>query len=147
LPDGAGHFAVREYVRDYIFRGNRVGGAILGVIDKPGNEPMEIALPLRFPTFDKMRKGDWIISVEGYDNAYYTGLQVTRDPGVLFVYAGFILLILGCWVAFFMSHQKVVVDVKSSSNSSRIRVFGSTNRNRLGFEIAARKLGEQLGKL
>jgi hypothetical protein len=46
-----------------------------------------------------------------------------------------------------MSHQKVVVDVKSSSNSSRIRVFGSTNRNRLGFEIAARKLGEQLGKL
>jgi len=147
LPDGAGHFAVREYVRDYIFRGKRVGGAILGVIDKPGNEPMEIAIPLRFPTFDKMRKGDWIISVEGYDNAYYTGLQVTRDPGVLFVYAGFILLILGCWVAFFMSHQKVVVDVKSSSNSSRIRVFGSTNRNRLGFEIAARKLGEQLGKL
>jgi cytochrome c biogenesis protein len=147
LPDGTGRFAVREYVRDYIFRGYRVGGAVLGVLDKPGNEPMEIALPLRFPTFDKMRKGDWVISVEGYDNAYYTGLQVTRDPGVLFVYAGFILIILGCWVAFFMSHQKIVVDVKSSSNSSRIRVFGLTNRNRLGFENAARKLGEQLGKL
>jgi cytochrome c biogenesis protein len=147
LPDGAGRFAVREYVRDYIFRGNRVGGAVLGVLDKPGNEPTEIALLLRFPTFDKMRKGDWVISVEGYDNAYYTGLQVTRDPGVHFVYAGFILLILGCWVAFFMSHQKIVVYVKSSSSSSRIRVFGSTNRNRLGFENAARKLGEQLSKL
>jgi len=147
LPDGEGQFAVREYVQDYLFRGNRVGGAILGVLDKSGKEPIEIALPLRFPTFDKMRKGDWIISVEGYDNAYYTGLQVTSDPGVLFVYAGFTLLLLGCCVAFFMSHQKIVVDVKSSSNSSRIRVFGSTNRNRLGFENAARKLGEQLGKL
>jgi len=147
LPDGEGRFAVREYVQDYMFRGNRVGAAILGVLDKPGKEPMEVALPLRFPTFDKMRSGDWVISVEGYDKAYYTGLQVTRDPGILFVYAGFTLLLLGCWVAFFMSHQKIVVDVKSSSDSSRIRVFGSTNRNHLGFENAAHKLGEKLGKL
>jgi cytochrome c biogenesis protein len=94
-----------------------------------------------------MRKGDWIISVEGYDNAYYTGLQVTRDPGVPLVYSGFLLLIIGCWVAFFMSHQKIVVTVQPSSNSSRIRVFGSANRNRLGFENLARKLGAQLSKL
>jgi hypothetical protein len=46
-----------------------------------------------------------------------------------------------------MSHQKIMVDVQTSSNSSRIRVFGSTNRNRLGFENAARKLGEKLSKL
>jgi cytochrome c biogenesis protein len=124
-----------------------VGAAVMGTLDKPGKKPVEITLPLRFPTFDKMRKGDWIISVEGTDDAFYTGLQVTRDPGVLFVYAGFILLLLGCWVAFFMSHQKLVVDIQPSSNSSRIRVFGSTNRNRLGFENTARKLGEQLGKL
>ncbi|MGD9138730.1 MAG: cytochrome c biogenesis protein ResB [Desulfobacterales bacterium] len=147
LPDGAGLFSLREYVRDYNFRGTRVGAAVMGTLDKPGKKPVEITLPLRFPTFDKMRKGDWIISVEGTDDAFYTGLQVTRDPGVLFVYAGFILLLLGCWVAFFMSHQKLVVDIQPSSNSSRIRVFGSTNRNRLGFENTARKLGEQLGKL
>ena len=94
-----------------------------------------------------MRKGALVISVESYENAFYTGLQVTRDPGVLFVYTGFILLIVGCWVAFFMSHQKLVVDIQPSANSSRIRVFGSTNRNRIGFENTARKLGEQLGKL
>jgi cytochrome c biogenesis protein len=147
LPDGAGRFTIRKYIRDYNFRGTRVGEAVSGILDKPGKEPMEIALPLRFPTFDKMRKGDWVISVEGSENAFYTGLQVTRDPGVLFVYTGFILLIIGCWIAFFMSHQKIMVDVQPSSNSSRIRVFGSTNRNRLGFENAARKLGEQLSKL
>jgi cytochrome c biogenesis protein len=147
LPDNAGRFTAREYIRDYNFRGNRVGEAVMGILDKPGKEPLEIALPLRFPTFDKMRKGDWVISVEGYENSFYTGLQVTKDPGVLFVYTGFSLLIVGCWVAFFMSHQKIMVDVQTSSKSSSIRVFGSTNRNRLGFENAARKLGAQLSKL
>jgi len=124
-----------------------VGEAVLGILVKSGKEPMEITLPLRFPSFDKIRKGEWIISVDGYDNAFYTGLQVTKDPGVPLVYTGFSLLIIGCWVAFLMSHQKVVVDVRASSNSSRIRVFGSANRNHIGFENAARKLGEQLSKL
>ena len=147
LPDSAGRFTVQKYINNYNFKGTMVGEAVLGLLEKPGKEPMEIALPLRFPTFDKMRKGEWIISVEGYEDAFYTGLQVTKDPGVPLVYSGFILLIVGCWVAFFMSHQKIVVDVQPSSNSSYIRVFGTTNRNRIGFEIATRKLGEELSKL
>jgi len=147
LPGGAGRFTARKYVRDYEFKGTRVGEALLGILEKPGNEPVEIALPLRFPTFDRMRKGEWRISVEGYAKAYYTGLQVTSDPGVPLVYTGFSLLLIGCWIAFSMSHKKIVVDVRTHSKSSRIRVHGTANRNRIGFGIAARKLGAELRKL
>ena len=94
-----------------------------------------------------MRKGDWFISVDGYEDAYYTGLQVTKDPGVPIVYFGFVLLIVGCWIAFFMSHQKIVVDLQPSTNSSRISVYGATNRNRVGFEMASHQLSEELSKL
>jgi cytochrome c biogenesis protein len=147
LPDSAGLFTVREYIQNYEYRGTKAGAALLGILEKPGKEPIEIALPLRFPTFDKMRKGEWIISIIGYDDAFYTGLQVTSDPGVMLVYAGFILLIAGCWVAFFMSHKKIVVEVLPSATSSQIKVFGTVNRNRIGFEIAARKLGEDLSNI
>ena len=147
LPDGKGRFTARKYVNNYSYRGARVGEALLGILNKPDKEAEEVALPLRFPTFDKMRKGDWIIQAEGQDTSYYTGLQVTKDPGVPLVYLGFSLLIIGCWVAFFMSHQKIMVDVRLSANSSRIRVFGSTNRNRIGFDISMKKLGDELGRL
>ncbi len=147
LPEEGGRFTVKEYRRDYLFNGVKVGAAVLGVLKRPGRQPVDIALPLRFPTFDRMRKGEWIISVAGHDDAYYTGLQVTKDPGVPVVYTGFTLLILGCWVAFFVSHQKIVVDVRLSPHSSRIRIFGSASRNRIGFENKVRKLGEELSRL
>jgi cytochrome c biogenesis protein len=147
LPDSSGWFTVKEYTRNFNFRGTAVGEAILGLFEKPGKEPLEIALPIRFPTFDKMRKGEWFISIVGQESAYYTGLQVTKDPGVPLVYIGFILLIAGCFVAFFMSHQKVLVIVRPSSNSSRIQVYGRTNRNQLGFEIALQKLSDKLKEL
>jgi cytochrome c biogenesis protein len=147
LPAGAGRFTARQYVNNYSYRGSRIGETLLGVLDKPGKGPEEVALPLRFPTFDKMRKAEWLIQAEGDDTSYYTGLQVTKDPGVPLVYFGFSLLILGCWVAFFMSHQEIMVDVRPGADSSRIQVFGTTNRNRIGFEIAMGKLGEELRRL
>ena len=147
LPDETGQFTFLRYTGNYSFRGKMIGEAIVGILEKPGKDPEEVALPLRFPTFDKMRKGDWFISVDGYEDAYYTGLQVTKDPGVPIVYFGFVLLIVGCWIAFFMSHQKIVVDLQPSTNSSRVSVYGATNRNRVGFEMASHQLSEELSKL
>ncbi|HAY40073.1 MAG TPA: cytochrome c biogenesis protein ResB, partial [Desulfobacteraceae bacterium] len=48
-----------------------------------------------------------IFSIAGYNQRYYTGLQVTSDPGVWVVYAGFIMMIIGCFITFFMSHQRL----------------------------------------
>jgi cytochrome c biogenesis protein len=147
LPDGDGRFTVQQFNQDYHFRGSEIGQALMGILERPGQEPVEVALPLRFPSFDKMRKDRLIISVAGVANSYYTGLQVTKDPGVPLVYAGFILLVAGCWVAFFISHQKIVVDVQPSPNSSRVKIFGSATRNRVGFETAVRKMGNEMKQL
>jgi cytochrome c biogenesis protein len=147
LPKGEGRFYLKEYVRNFNFRGTEVGEAVIGILEKPGSEPVEITLPIRFPTFDKMRKGNLIISVAEKGSAYYTGLQVTRDPGVPLVYTGFIFLVLGCWVAFFMSHQKIIVDVQQSPKSSTVKVYGSANRNRLGFETKIINLSEKLKRI
>jgi cytochrome c biogenesis protein len=60
------------------------------------------------------------------------------------VYAGFILMIVGIYVTFFMSHQQVCIDVASQGNKSRIIVAGTSNKNKTGMQKKVTKLSERL---
>jgi len=147
MPESTGKFTVREFRGDYQIGNINVGNTFVGVLERPDTEAIEVALPLKFPTIDKMRKGVWIISVEEIEQRYYTGLQVTKDPGVNIVYAGFIIMILGCYVAFFMSHQKVAVEVMQSANSSSVRVSGTASRNSLSMQKRVQKIAADLAAI
>jgi len=134
LPEARGKLVIREYTSSFNFRGHNLGEAFLGILTPPNGDLAELAIPLNFPSFDKMRKDDLIISVESSEQRYYTGLQVTKDPGVPVVYAGFILMILGCYIAFFMSHQKICVEVVKTEGKNRVMVAGIANKNKMGMQ-------------
>ena len=87
---------------------------------------------------------NYVISYRGYWGTRYTGLQVTKDPGVWVVYAGFIMLCVGPLIAFFGSHKKVWVRIQDRKGETVITVAGSANRNRLGFERDFNKLVEDI---
>ncbi len=74
----------------------------------------------------------------------YTGIQVSKDPGVWVVWTGCILMILGLLVTFFVSHKRWWVLVEPRGEKSEILVAGSTNRNRTAFEDAFAGLVEAL---
>jgi cytochrome c biogenesis protein len=65
---------------------------------------------------------------------YYTGLQVTKDPGVWFVYFGCAVMLLGLYVAFFLSHKKVWVFISEEESRTRLHLSGTSNKNMIGFE-------------
>ena len=71
---------------------------------------------------------------------YATGLQVAKDPGVWWVYAGCTMMLFGLYVAFFMSHRRVWLFVSKSGKGSEITLAGSANKNRPGFEQLFEKL-------
>ena len=75
---------------------------------------------------------------------YATGLQVTKDPGVWLVYGGCLLMLIGLYIAFFLSHRKIYVFVQPEANSSRILFAGEANKNKVGFES---KFSELISKL
>ena len=75
---------------------------------------------------------------------YYTGLQVTKDPGVWIVYTGFLVMIIGCFVTFFMSHQRFCIEAVNSGKRIRVTVSGTSNKNKLGMQARIEKLAKKL---
>ncbi len=144
IPENLGTLTLEQFTRAADFRGQNIGEAFIGILTPPNGNPVEVTLPLRFPRFDRMRKGDVVIAIADYLPRYYTGLQVSRDPGVWVVYIGFILMIIGIYITFFMSHKQVCVEVTGDGEKSRIRVSGTANKNKTGMENKVRNLSEKL---
>jgi cytochrome c biogenesis protein len=94
-----------------------------------------------------MRKGDFVISIANADFKYYTGLQVTKDPGVPLVYAGFLFMIIGCYVTFFMFHQKICVEIMVTDGKTSVMAAGISGKNRPGMNAVVRRISNQLKKL
>jgi cytochrome c biogenesis protein len=63
-----------------------------------------------------------------------TLLLVTKDPGVLTVYIGFFLMVLGLAISFFMSHRRIWVHIAPNGKSgAKIMIGGSSNKNKPAF--------------
>lgn len=77
---------------------------------------------------------------------YATGLQIAKDPGVWYVYAGCALMLLGLLVAFFLSHRRVWVYISRQGDSTRILLSGTANKNRIGFEKEFASVAENIGR-
>ncbi len=89
---------------------------------------------------------NYSISLERYSGTRYTGLQVTRDPGVWVVYTGFVLLCIGPLIAFFGSHRKLWVRIQDHKGKTVVMVAGTANKNRLGFEREFNAIVDELAK-
>ena len=109
------------------------GEGVQVVLFKPNQEPRPFWLLKNFPQLDQQRGDEFFLTFEGFTEKEYTGLQVTRDPGVWIVWVGSGLLILGLIISFFFSHQRVWAKLPKSSEGEII-LAGSTNKNRVAFE-------------
>ena len=157
LPDTLGQAKIVDFQEDMQFGGQSLGpGLILEVLSKEGQKE-QILLPLHFPNFDKMRGGALVFTVLGQKQRsfkpdekaerYYTGLQVTQDPGVPIVYTGFMGMIIGFIITFFMSHQTVCVELTTRGGQTRVSVAGIADRNKLGMERKTEQLTGRLKSL
>jgi cytochrome c biogenesis protein len=117
----------------YVPQVHNFGEGVQLVLFKPNQEPRVFWVLKDFPKFDPQNNNDFILTFEGVTSKEYTGLQVTKDPGVWIVWIGSGLMIFGLIVSFFFSHQRVWIRIPKSADKEII-LAGSTNKNRVGFE-------------
>jgi cytochrome c biogenesis protein len=81
-----------------------------------------------------------VIHYKGAQKLMYTGLQVAKDPGVEIVWLGCFLMVIGIYVAFFMSHRRIWVRIQDGS----VTVGGNASKNQGGFQLAFEGLVDRL---
>lgn len=131
LPNG-GSFVVTNFAPSYKQYGPTVEMRVASPDGRFG-EPFVVFQNLA--DFDLRRGGDFVFSMLGYDQPQYTGLQVAKDPGVWVVWVGCALMVIGCFVAFFMSHRRFWVTLRAEGEGTEVKLGGSTNRNQPAFEL------------
>ena len=73
-----------------------------------------------------------VIHYKGAEKRMYTGLQVAKDPGVEVVWLGCLVMMLGIYAAFFMSHRRVWVRIQDGA----VTVGGNASKNHGAFQLA-----------
>ncbi|OPX40299.1 MAG: hypothetical protein B1H11_00425 [Desulfobacteraceae bacterium 4484_190.1] len=141
LPDNKGSFQIAKIEGDFM----RMGPAVLISIqpDKgdeiqfwvfKDSEMIEKKVPGmlgRFPKLNPSAFKPYTFYLDDIESKYYTGLQVNKDPGVFFVWAGFFLIIAGFYVTFFTSHMRIWVHLSNMKKRTRISIAGTSGRDRV----------------
>lgn len=81
-----------------------------------------------------------VIHYRGARERMFTGLQVARDPGVEIVWLGCLLMVIGIYAAFFVSHRRVWVRIQNGT----VTVGGNASKNQGAFQQLFEGLVERL---
>ncbi len=124
------------------FKGS--GAAVIEFSDEQGR-PVEKAVIANIDPRSQPQRIPFRFSIVDYRGPYYTGLQVSYDPGVWIVWTGCILMVGGILVAFFLFHKRVWIRIAPAGGGrAEVTVAGSVNKNRHAFEREFKKMVEKI---
>ncbi|NLN77868.1 MAG: cytochrome c biogenesis protein ResB [Armatimonadetes bacterium] len=142
---------VHDLVPDYI------GGKALNRSNLPVNVAVNIMLNDRFPEYkglDAWKRLGWVpvsktaeydglkVTLEEVIN--YTGLQVARNPALPIVYAGFILMVVGLFMSFYVTRRIIRISVVESGSGSDVTIGASSKAEPEIFEKDFKRLRESI---
>jgi len=123
-------------VTDYYDNLQSLGPAVIVHLNTPdGRHGKQFPVFKNFPGFDKKRGAEFSVDLLDYQQSFFTGLQVAKDPGVEIVWVGCTLMVLGTLIAFFLSHRRIWVTLSPEGGKVKVLVGGSGHRNQPGFAL------------
>jgi cytochrome c biogenesis protein len=140
LPGTAYAFVLTRFIPDI----QGMGPAFQVLFLEP-NRPQENFFVLQnHPEMEDRRPGAYRFQIREIAPRYYSGLQVTKDPGVPLVWTGCLLMIAGFYLTFFLSHRRLWGRLSARGEETLLELAGSSHRNRIGFEQELEKMFQAL---
>jgi cytochrome c biogenesis protein len=142
-----------EFIPDYVVRDDQIyarsselenPAAHLLVESKKSGQAVNFWLPA-IPGFEQNDSSPYIFEGKDIQMAYFTGLEVSHEPGQWSVWAGVLVMGLGLAVVFYFVHVRVwAVPVRNARGQLTLWIGGTANKNKDVFEQRFRKLVEEI---
>ena len=142
-----------EFIPDYVVRDGQVytrsndlenPAAHLVVESKRSGQAVNFWLP-PIPGFEQDASSPYAFEAKDAQMAYFTGLEVSHEPGQWSVWAGVIVMGFGLAVVFYFVHVRVwAVPVRDARGKLLLWIGGTANKNKDVFEQRFRRLIEQI---
>ena len=142
-----------EFIPDYVVGDGQVyarsndlenPAAHLVVESKKSGQAINFWLPA-IPGFEQNASSPYTFEGKDIQMAYFTGLEVSHEPGQWGVWAGVVLMGLGLALVFYFVHARVwVVPVRDARGQRKLWIGGTANKNKDVFEQRFRELAKQI---
>ncbi len=142
-----------EFIPDYVVRDNQVytrsaevenPAVHLVVESKNSAKPVNVWLP-PIPGFAENSLSPYRFDAQDLQMGYFTGLQVSHEPGQWAVWAGVIVMGIGLAFVFYVVHVRFwTLPVHDARGRLVLWVGGTANKNREVFEERFAKLVEEI---
>ncbi len=142
-----------EFIPDYVVQDGHVyarstdlenPAAHLIVESKKSGQALDYWMP-PIPGVEQNAASPYIFQGKDVQMAYFTGLEVSHEPGQWSVWAGVILMGFGLALVFYFVHQRVwAVPVRDARGQLKLWMGGTANKNKDAFEQQFRKVVEQI---
>jgi len=142
-----------EFIPDYVLRDGQVysrsnmleNPAVHLILEsKSTGSSLNVWLP-RIEGIDQNDASPYDFIGKDVEMAFFTGLEVSHEPGQWAVWAGVIVMGLGLVVVFYLVHMRIwVVPARDAQGRLLLWIGGAANKNKDVFEQRFRKLVQEI---
>jgi cytochrome c biogenesis protein len=132
-----------EFIPDYVVGDGSVyarssqlvnPAAHLVVESRKLGQPINVWLP-PIPGHEENASSPYTFEGKNIQMAYFTGLEVSHEPGQWAVWGGVILMGFGLFVVFYLVHSRIwIVPVRDARGQVQLWIGGAANKNKDAFE-------------
>jgi cytochrome c biogenesis protein len=142
-----------QFIPDYVVRDGQIyarsssvqnPAAQLVVESRKSGQTSSVWLP-QLPGFEQSESAPYVFEGKDLQMAYFTGLEVSHEPGQWAVWAGVIVMGFGLGAVFYLVHMRFwAVPVRDAHGQLVLWVGGTANKNKDVFEQRFRKLVQDI---
>jgi len=97
-----------------------------------------------YPDLFEIKDSAYQFEFIGYQPKKFTGLQIARNPGIMMVWIGCTMLVVGMTLSSLIYHRRLWAKILPGESGVTLHLGGTTHKSQIDFQKEFKKLIEKI---